>query len=65
MQEYKDYIIKEAKEDDRFNLFSEIEVMQLRRDAASALHNYDLYDICQDKIEFLQYFLLFHTVGEN
>ncbi len=65
MDEYKAYIIKEAKEDERFNLFSEIEVMQLRRDAASALHNYDLYDKCQDKIEFLQYFLLFHTVGEN
>lgn len=65
MDEYKAYIIKEAKEDDCFNLFSEIEVMQLRRDAASSLHDYELYDECQDRIEFLQYFLLFHTVSEN
>lgn len=65
MDEYKTYIIKELKEDEFFNLFSEIEVMQCKRDAASALHDYELYDDCQTKIEFLQYQLLFHTIGQN
>jgi len=65
MDEYKAYIIKELREDEFFNLFNEIEVTQCRRDAAAALHDYELYDETQEKIEFLQYQLLFHTISEN
>jgi hypothetical protein len=65
MDEYKNYVIKELKEDEFFNLFSEIEVMQCRRDAACSLHDFELYEDCQSKVEFLQYQLLFHTISEN
>jgi hypothetical protein len=65
MEEYKLYVIKELKEDEYFNIFSEIEIMQCRRDACAALHDYDQYEDCQGKVEFLQYQLLFHTISNN
>lgn len=65
MEKYKQYVTKEIREDENFNIFSEIEITKYKRDAYALLKDFEKYQEYQDRVEFLQYQLLFCTINEN